>query len=141
MRLLISIPLAMLGSMAGSALRSALQAAEERLQTEPDAPRAEMNLNVSGSALAGVAGGVVGLLFGARTAFWIGVALGAAGIERFDFRLLKLAGVDVQALVERARTMAAQAQGGASDATPAAEFTVESGEASQASEASSAEIA
>ena len=108
MRLLVSIPLALVGSLFGSALRSALNAADERLDADPDAPAADMSINVSGSLLAGAAGGVAGILFGSGTAFWTGLALGAAGIERFDFRLLRVAGVDVDAMIARARSVAEQ---------------------------------
>jgi hypothetical protein len=119
MRLLASVPLALLGSLVGSALRSGLRIAEERLDADPDAPAAEVDLNVNGSALAAVAGGLMGMLFGARTAFWTGVALNAAGIDRFDTRLLRMAGVDVDAMIARARTMAEQAKAGSE--APAAE--------------------
>lgn len=132
MRLLLSIPAAMLGSVAGTALRAALEAAQERMDADPGAPAPEMSLNLTASPLSGIAGAVVGLLFGVRTAFWAGVALGAAGIERFDLRVFKMAGLDVEAMIERARSMAAQAQGGGGEPAPAAEFTVETAETSEA---------
>jgi hypothetical protein len=118
MRLFASIPLALLGSLVGSALRSGLKAAEDRLDADPEAPTAEMAVNINGSFLAALAGGVTGLLFGTNAAFWTGVALGAAGIDRFDMRLLRMAGIDVDAMIARARSMAEQAQarhGGAVD--------------------------
>ena len=125
MRLLLSIPLALLGSLVGSALRSAVKIADARLEAGGESPAAEVDMNINGSALAALGGGLMGLLFGTRTAFWSGVALGAAGIDRFDLRLLRLAGVDVDAMIARARTMAERAQGGAEDASQPAEFTVE----------------
>jgi hypothetical protein len=125
MRLLLSIPSALLGSLVGSALRSALKIADARLEAGGESPAAEVHMNINGSALAALGGGLMGLLFGTRTAFWSGVALGAAGIDRFDLRLLRLAGVDVDAMIARARTMAERAQGGAEDAGQPAEFTVE----------------
>ena len=116
MRLLLSIPLGLLGSLLGSALRAGLKVAEERLDAAPGAPAGEMNLNINGSVLGAFGGGLMGLLFGARTAFWTGVALGAAGTDRFDARLLGMVGVDLDAMVSRARSMAEQAGGGASSA-------------------------
>jgi hypothetical protein len=116
MRLLLSMPMALLGSLLGSALRAGLKVAEERLDAGPDAPAGDMNLNINGSVLAAFGGGLMGLLFGARTAFWTGVALGAAGTDRFDARLLRMAGVDVDAMVARARSMAEQAGRGATHA-------------------------
>jgi hypothetical protein len=110
--------MALLGSLVGSALRSGLKAAEARLDADPEAPPPEMTMNVSGSAIAALAGGLMGLLFGTRTAFWGGVALGAAGIERFDVRVLRMAGVDVDALVARAMEMA-ERRGDAVDASDA----------------------
>jgi hypothetical protein len=106
--------MAFLGSLLGSALRAGLKVAEERLDAGPDAQAQEMNLNINGSAVAAVGGGLMGLLFGTRTAFWSGVALGAAGTERFDMRILRVAGVDVDALIARARSMAQQAGQGPS---------------------------
>lgn len=108
MRLLLSIPMALLGSLVGSALRAGLKVAEDRLDAGPDAPGTG-DVNINGSALAALGGGFMGLVFGTRTAFWSGVALGAAGIDRFDFRLLRMAGVDVDAMIARARSMAEQA--------------------------------
>ena len=116
MRLLLSIPMALLGSLLGSALRAGLKVAEERLDAGPDAPSGEVKLNINGSAVAAIGGALMGLLFGARTAFWTGVALGAAGTDRFDARLLGMAGVDVDAMISRARSMAEQAGRGASTA-------------------------
>ena len=129
MRLLLSIPMALLGSLLGSALRSGLKILDTRLDAGPEAA-ASVDMNVNGSALAALGGGLIGLLFGTRTAFWSGVALGAAGIDRFDFRLLRMAGVDVDAMIARARSMAEQArgsgEGAAEEAASTAEFTVES---------------
>jgi hypothetical protein len=48
--------------------------------------------------------------------FWTGVTLGAAGMERFDTKLLGSAGIDVEALVQRARSMAESQMAGAPDA-------------------------
>jgi hypothetical protein len=128
MRLLASVPLALLGSLLGSALRSGLQIAEARLDADPDAPAPEMDLAINGSLLAGLAGGITGLLFGSRTAFWTGVTLGSAGIDRFDRRLLGMAGVDLEGIIARAKSMAEQAQarvGG--DAEPAGTQDEEAG--------------
>jgi hypothetical protein len=129
--------MALLGSLFGSALRSGLKIAEDRLEAGPDAPAVEADLNINGSALAALAGGVMGLLFGTRTAFWTGVALGAAGIDRFDMRLLRLAGVDVDAMIQRARSMADQARQGAS-AGSGTSRSAEVAEAAAASEAAGA---
>ncbi|HEX6654916.1 MAG TPA: hypothetical protein VF153_01765 [Candidatus Limnocylindria bacterium] len=131
MRLLLSIPMALLGSLFGSALRSGLKVLDTRLESRA---AGQMDITINGSALAALGGGVMGLLFGTRTAFWSGMALGAAGIDRFDVRLLRMAGIDVDAMIQRARTMADQAGGAGEtaaeaveeDAGQAAEFTVES---------------
>ncbi len=133
MRLLLSMPMALLGSLLGSALRAGLRAAEERLDAAPDAPAGgEMTVNINGSVAAAIGGGLMGILFGARTAFWPGVALGAAGTDRIDARRLGMVGVDRDAMVSRARSMAEQAGRGhsgmaddAATATPVAETATE----------------
>lgn len=133
MRLMLSIPMALVGSLLGSALRSGLKILDARLDSGPEAA-GEVDMNINGSALAALGGGLMGLLFGTRTAFWSGVALGAAGVDRFDFRLLRMAGVDVDAMIAKARTMAERGQGAVEEASEAvedgaglaAEFTVES---------------
>src|SRR4029079_14660993 len=106
MRLLLSIPMALLGSLVGSALRAGLKVADERLDAGPDAPGTGY-VNINGSALAALGGGFMGLIFGTRTAFWSGVALGAAGIDRFDFRLLRMGGGGGGAQHARGRPAAA----------------------------------
>ena len=133
MRLLLSIPAALLGSLFGSALRSGLKILDTRLESGAEAA-GEADMNINGSALAALGGGLLGLVFGTRTAFWSGLALGAAGIERFDFRLLRMAGFDLDAMIAKARDMAEKAQGAGKaaadaveeDAGQPAEFTVES---------------
>jgi hypothetical protein len=135
MRLLLSIPMALLGSLVGSALRAGLKVAEDRLDAGPDAPGTG-DVNINGSALAALGGGFMGLIFGTRTAFWSGVALGAAGIDRFDFRLLRMAGVDVDAMIARARSMAEQAgqRSSAAVETPTSEDTPEASVAGETAE-------
>jgi hypothetical protein len=141
MRLLFSMPMALLGSLLGSALRAGLKVAEARLDAEPGAPAAETTLNVNGSVLAALGGGLMGILFGTRTAFWTGVALGAAGTDRFDARLLRMAGVDVDAMVARARSMAEQAGRRASAAaTEAGEAGPENSGATSTRKTDTAEI-
>lgn len=102
MRLLVSIPLALLGSMLGSTLRGALRVAEQRLDADPSSPPVPLTTTISASPAAAIAGAAVGLVLGARTAFWIGVAFGAAGTERLDARLLGMVGVDLDSLIARA---------------------------------------
>ena len=80
MTLILSILAGLLGSLFGSAARAG--AAMGRAQLEGEPMPAVMNL--SGSPIAGVVGGVVGLVAGPRTAFWLGAVMGAAGIDRFD---------------------------------------------------------
>jgi hypothetical protein len=78
--------------------------------------------------VAALAGGLLGTILGVRRAFWLAAVLSAAGAERLDRKLLSRAGVDYDALVERAmdtarqaRTAAEDAMGGAGDAGPEAD--------------------
>ena len=125
MQLLISIPAALLGSMLGSAVRGAVAMAQARVAggAEPDAESSD-TINVSGSPVAALTGGLAGSMLGPGTAFWIGAVLGAAGMDRFDAKLLGTVGIDMDALVKKAVKAAAKArQSGATadePATPAA---------------------
>ena len=126
MRLLLSIPLALIGSMIGSALRGAVKVAEARLEADPDAPPPQITTTIIASPAAAIVGGALGVLFGPRTAFWSGMVLGAAGVERLDGRLLGLVGVDLDALVARASALepdAAEAMDSESDTESPAEQT------------------
>jgi hypothetical protein len=75
-----------------------------------------MTINITASPVAALAGAVVGTILGPSMGFWTGVTLGAAGMERFDTKLLGSAGIDVEALVQRARSMAESQMAGAPDA-------------------------
>ena len=63
-------------------------------------------LNISGSPIAGLVGGLVGAVLGPKTAFWLGAVMGAAGMDRFDAILLKQVGIDMDALVAKANEAA-----------------------------------
>ena len=117
MSLILSILAGLLGSLFGSAARAGLAVGRAQLEGEP-APDV---LNISGSPIAGVVGGVVGAVLGPRTAFWLGAVLGAAGIYRFDAILLKQVGVDLDAMVAKATEAAKSAQAAAGDAAAKAE--------------------
>jgi hypothetical protein len=78
-------------------------------------------LNISGSPIAGLVGGVVGTVMGTRTAFWLGAVLGAAGMDRFDAILLRRVGIDMDAFVAKANEAA---QAAAGEAVGAAEQKV-----------------
>jgi hypothetical protein len=118
MQLLISIPAALLGSVVGSAVRGAVGMAQDRVDGAGDkgASDASDTINVSGSPVAALAGGLAGSMLGPGTAFWIGAVLGAAGMDRFDAKLLGSVGIDMDALVKKAVKAAANArQSGATD--------------------------
>ena len=117
MSLILSILAGLLGSLFGSAARAGTAMARAQLEGEP---MPEM-LNISGSPVAGVAGGVVGAVMGPKTAFWLGAVLGAAGMDRFDAFLLRKVGIDIDALVAKATEAAKSAQAMAGEAAAAAE--------------------
>jgi hypothetical protein len=121
MRLLLSIPLALFGGTLGSVLRQGLRFAEQRLDADPGEPPLQLTTTITASPAAAIAGGALGLLLGPRTAFWSGVALGAAGVERFDARLLGLVGVDLDVLIARVTAGAPEAAADDSSESPAAE--------------------
>jgi hypothetical protein len=112
MSLILSILAGLLGSLFGSAVRAGLVMARAQMEGEPE-PGV---MNISGSPIAGVVGGVLGVVLGAKTAFWIGAVLGAAGIYRFDAILLKQVGIDLDAMVARANEAAQSAAGEAAGA-------------------------
>lgn len=112
MSLILSILAGLLGSVFGSAARTG--AAMGRAQLEGK-PMPEV-LNISGSPIAGLVGGVVGLAMGPRTAFWLGAVMGAAGMDRFDAILLRQVGIDMDALVAKANEAAQSAAGEAAEA-------------------------
>ena len=122
MQLLISIPLALLGSLVGSAVRGAVATAQARVDGTGDegASDASDTISVSGSPVAALAGGLAGSMLGPGTAFWIGAVLGAAGMDRFDAKLLGSVGIDMDALVKKAVKAASNArQSGAAADEPA----------------------
>ncbi|HKO32575.1 MAG TPA: hypothetical protein VJY85_02410 [Candidatus Limnocylindria bacterium] len=116
MSLILSILAGMLGSLFGSAARAGTAMARAQIEGEP-----LPDVNISGSPVAGMAGGVVGVVMGPKTAFWFGAVLGAAGMDRFDAVVLKRVGIDMDALVAKATEAAKQAQAAATDAGEAAE--------------------
>ncbi|HET6745497.1 MAG TPA: hypothetical protein VFH90_06560 [Candidatus Limnocylindria bacterium] len=125
MQLLISIPAALLGSLLGSAVRGAVATAQERVAAGDDEDAGDLSdtINISPSPVAAVAGGLAGSILGPGTAFWVGAVLGAAGMDRFDAKVLGAVGIDMDALVKKAVKAAAQARESAmagNDATPAA---------------------
>ena len=111
MSLILSILAGLLGSLFGSAARAGLAMGRAQLEGEPT-PDA---MNISGSPIAGLVGGVVGAVVGPKTAFWLGAVLGAAGIYRFDAILLKQVGVDLDAMVAKANEAAQAAAGEAAE--------------------------
>ena len=117
MSLILSILAGLLGSLFGSAARAGTAAARAQLEGEP-MPEV---LNISGSPVAGIAGGVVGVVLGPKTAFWLGAVLGAAGMDRFDAILLRRVGIDLDALMAKATEAAKSAQAAAGEAAAAAE--------------------
>jgi hypothetical protein len=105
MGLILSIVAALAGSTAGSAVRAGMGLAERQLESgEGEAGP----LVISGSLVAGVAGGVLVDALGgkAATAFWLGAVLGAAGAERLDWWVFRRFGIDPEKLVARARDAA-----------------------------------
>lgn len=112
MHLLISIPAALLGSMLGSAVRGGVAQAQHRVEAagKKNASQAADDINVSGSPVAALAGGLVGSVMGWGTAFWVGAVLGAAGMDRLDARLLGMVGIDMDAMVAKAMKAAANAR-------------------------------
>ena len=117
MSLILSILAGLLGSLFGSAARAGTSMARAQLEGEP-MPDV---MNISGSPVAGVVGGVVGVVMGPKTAFWVGAVLGAAGMDRFDAFVLRRVGIDIDALVAKATEAAKQAQSAAAGAAEAAE--------------------
>jgi len=111
MSLILSILAGLLGSLFGSAAKTGLAMGRAQLESEP-APEV---MNISGSPIAGIVGGVVGAVAGPRTAFWLGAVLGAAGIYRFDAILLKQVGIDLDAMVAKANEAAQAAAGDAAE--------------------------
>jgi hypothetical protein len=109
MSLILSILAGLLGSLFGSAAKAGLAMGRAQLEGEP-APDV---MSISGSPIAGIVGGVVGVVAGPRTAFWLGAVLGAAGIYRFDAALLKQVGIDLDAMVAKANEAAQAAAGDA----------------------------
>ena len=116
MSLIASILAGLLGSLFGSGARAGLAMARAQLEGEP-APEV---MNISGSPIAGVVGGLVGVVAGPKTAFWLGAVLGAAGIYRFDAILLKQVGIDLDEMVAKATEAAKSAQAAASEAAAGA---------------------
>jgi hypothetical protein len=111
MKLLISIPAALLGSLVGSAARVGVAMAQAQLVAkagrsevpdEPEAVTAGDTFNINGSPVAALVGGVVGSVLGVRVAFWLGALLGAAGMDRLDAMLLGRVGIDMDALMAKA---------------------------------------
>jgi hypothetical protein len=107
MSLILSILAGLLGSLFGSAARAGAAMARARLEGQPPPDI----LNISGSPIAGLVSGVVGAVMGARTAFWLGAVMGAAGMDRFDAILLRRVGIDMDAFVAKANEAAQSAAG------------------------------
>jgi hypothetical protein len=112
MTLILSILAGLLGSLFGSAAKAGAAMGRAQLEGEP-MPKV---MNLSGSPIAGIVGGVVGLIAGPRTAFWLGAVMGAAGVDRFDAFLLKQVGIDMDAMVAKANEAAQSAAGDAAEA-------------------------
>jgi hypothetical protein len=111
MTLILSILAGLLGSLFGSAARAGAAVGRAQLEGGP-----MPDVNLSGSPIAGVVGGVVGLVAGPKTAFWLGAVLGAAGIDRFDAFALRQVGIDMDAMVAKANEAAQSAAGDAAEA-------------------------
>jgi hypothetical protein len=111
MSLILSILAGLLGSLFGSAARAGAAMGRAQLEGEP-----MPDVNISGSPIAGLVGGVVGMVAGPRTAFWLGAVVGAAGIDRFDAFLLRQVGIDMDAMVAKANQAAQSAAGEAAGA-------------------------
>jgi hypothetical protein len=112
MSLILSILAGLLGSLFGSAARAGAAMGRAQLEGGP----MPATVNISGSPIAGLVGGVVGAVMGARTAFWLGAVMGAAGMDRFDAILLRRVGIDMDAFVARANEAAQSAAGEAAGA-------------------------
>jgi hypothetical protein len=110
MHLLISIPAALLGSLLGSAVRGGVALAQARVTGSDAEDAAAINLNASPAAA--LVGGLAGSVLGPGNAFWIGAVLGAAGMDRFDAKLLGMVGIDMDAMVAKAMEAAAKARQG-----------------------------
>ena len=128
MQLLISIPAALLGSLLGSAVRGAVAMAQERVAAggDEDAGDVSDTINISPSPVAAVVGGLAGSILGPGTAFWVGAVLGAAGMDRFDAKLLGTVGIDMDELVKKAMKAAAKARESATAGEDATETASES---------------
>jgi hypothetical protein len=111
MHLILSILAGLAGSTLGAAARLLVDSADAGALPGADEPIA-----LRGSISAAVVGGLLGTILGARRAFWLAAVLSAAGAERLDRKLLARAGVDYDALVERAMETARQARSAAEDA-------------------------
>jgi hypothetical protein len=122
MHLLISIPVALLGSLLGSAARGGVAMAQAQLVGEGEA---SSTINVSVSPVAGLIGGLVGSLLGLRAAFWVGSVLGAAGMDRLDAKLLAQVGVDMDAMVAKAVDAAASVRQSVAEEAEAAQDATE----------------
>jgi hypothetical protein len=127
MHLLISIPAALLGSMLGSAVRGGVAVAQQRVEGAGDkgASQAANVINVSGSPVAALAGGLAGSVLGWGTAFWVGAVLGAAGMDRLDARLLGMVGIDMDAMMAKAMHAAAKARDAAASGGEATSASTE----------------
>jgi predicted MFS family arabinose efflux permease len=120
MKLLISIPAALLGSLLGSAARAGVAMAQARLAEKDDVASMadaadDAAINVTISPTAGLMGGALGAVLGVRLAFWAGAVVGAAGVDRLDAMLLGRVGIDMDALVARATEAATRARSAAPD--------------------------
>jgi len=111
MHLILSLMAGLAGSALGAAARLLVDSADTGAR-----PDVEGAIVVNGSITAALAGGLMGTILGGRRAFWIAAVLSAAGAERLDRKLLSRAGVDYEALVERAMDAARKARTAAEDA-------------------------
>ena len=78
MHLILSILAGFAGSALGAAARAGIDAAERQLRGEPQPD----NVIVNASPVAAVAGGALGLILGARRAFWIAALTGLIRFTR-----------------------------------------------------------
>jgi hypothetical protein len=127
MHLILSILAGFAGSALGAAARAGIDAAERQLRGEPQPD----NVIVNASPVAAVAGGALGLILGARRAFWIAAVLSAAGSHRLDERLMGKAGIDLDGLIAKAQEAAAQARSKAGSEASAVEIGTEAEPAPQ----------
>jgi hypothetical protein len=134
MSLILSILAGLLGSLFGSAARAGAAMGRAQLEGEP----MPAVTNLSGSPIAGIVGGVVGLVAGPRTAFWLGAVMGAAGVDRFDAFVLRQVGIDMDAMVAKANEAAQSAAGDAAEAAGQWVGEVADGASEAAAEAGSA---